>query len=209
MFGQAYHRHTRFLAALLFGGLMWAGSHLLAVDQVMSGLIGANAFFLSYLALMMAMVLRTTPTQMRRHSEQDDEGAVLILALALMAVLISLSSIFLVLNRSTISAVETVFALAAAPLGWAALHVLAAFRYAHLYFAPDPDGGLAFPGTPKPEIWDFMYFSFVVGMTAQTADVSITTTAMRRVVLIHSIGSFFFNTVILAMAVNAAIALSQ
>ena len=209
MWSQAYHRHTRFLAALLFGGLMWTGSHVLAVDQVMRALIGVNAFFLCYLCLIMAMVRRSTPTQMRRHSEQDDEGAALILLLALVAVVISLSSIFLVLNRSAIGLIEAVFALSAAPLGWATLHVLAAFRYAHLYFAPDPDGGLAFPGTPKPEIWDFLYFSFVVGMTAQTADVSITTTSMRRVVLLHSIGSFFFNTVILAMAVNAAIALSH
>jgi uncharacterized membrane protein len=175
----------------------------------MRGLIGVNAFFASYLCLIIAMVLRSTPIQIRRHSEQQDEGAALILALALMAVAISLSSIFLVLNRTGIGSIETAFALSAAPLGWATLHVLAAFRYAHLYFAPEPDGGLAFPGTPKPEIWDFLYFSFGVGMTAQTADVSITTTPMRRVVLLHSIGSFFFNTVILAMAVNAAIALSQ
>jgi uncharacterized membrane protein len=104
---------------------------------------------------------------------------------------------------------ETAFALAAAPLGWATLQVLAAFRYAHLYHAPEPDGGLAFPGTAKPGIWDFVYFSFVVGMTAQTADVAITTTQLRRVVLTHSIGAFFFNTVILAMAVNAGIALSH
>lgn len=209
MLRQAYHRHMRFLAALVFGGLMGACSHLLRVDGVMSGLIGANTFFLSYLALILTMVVRTPPKDMRRHAEQDDEGAALILAIAVMAVAISLSSIFLVLNRATISPMETTFALAAAPLGWATLQILAAFRYAHLYFAPDPVGGLAFPGSDVPGIWDFLYFSFVVGMTAQTADVSITTTKMRRVVLTHAIGAFFFNTVILAMAVNAGIALSQ
>jgi uncharacterized membrane protein len=209
MLRQGYHRHARFLAALAFGGLSWAGSQALPVDRIMSGLIGVNAFFLCCLALIWAMILRTSPENMRRHAEQYDEGGPLILALALMAVAISLSSIFLVLNRATISPIESLFALSAAPLGWATLQVLAAFRYAHLYHAPDPDGGLSFPGTPKPEIWDFLYFSFVIGMTAQTADVAITTTRMRRVVLIHSVGSFFFNTVILAMAVNAAIALSQ
>jgi uncharacterized membrane protein len=209
MVWQAYHRHARFLAALAIGGLTWAGSYALQVERVMSGLIGANAFFVCYLALIWAMILRTTPQNMRRHAEQDDEGAALISALALLAVAISLASIFLVLNRATISPIETVFALSAAPLGWATLQVLAAFRYAHLYHAPDPDNGLSFPGTPKPGIWDFMYFSFVLGMTAQTADVAITTTKMRRVVLIHSIGAFFFNTVILAMAVNAGIVLSH
>jgi len=209
MLAQAYHRHSRFLAALVFGGLMWAASRALPLDPVMSGLIAINSFFLCYLALILTMILRSTPEKMRRHSEQDDEGAVLILGIALLAVGISLSAIFLVLNRASTSPLETAFALAAAPLGWATLQVLAAFRYAHLYHAPEPDGGLAFPGTAKPGIWDFVYFSFVVGMTAQTADVAITTTQMRRVVLTHSIGAFFFNTVILAMAVNAGIALSH
>lgn len=209
MLHQAYHRHTRFLAALVFGGLMWAGGQLLRIDPVMSGLIGVNTFFIVYLGLVMTMILRSTPQEMRGHSEQDDEGAVLILGIAVTAVTISLSSIFLVLNSASTSPMETVFALTAAPLGWATLQVLAAFRYAHLYFVPEPDGGLAFPGTQTPDIWDFLYFSFGIGMTAQTADVSVTTPQMRRVVLTHAIGAFFFNTVILAMAVNAGIALSQ
>lgn len=209
MLQQAYHRHTRFLASLAFGGLMWAGGQLLRFDPVMSGLIGVNTFFIVYLGLVMAMILRSTPQEMRGHSEQDDEGAVLILGIAVTAVTISLSSIFLVLNSASTSPMETVFALTAAPLGWATLQVLVAFRYAHLYFAPKPDGGLAFPGTQTPEIWDFLYFSFGIGMTAQTADVSVTTPQMRRVVLTHAIGAFFFNTTILAMAVNAGIALSQ
>ena len=42
-------------------------------------------------------------------------------------------------------------------------------------------------------------------MAAQVSDVIVTTAPMRRTVLIHAIGSFFFNTVILALAVNAAV----
>ena len=93
MLAQAYHRHSRFLAALVFGGLMWAASRALPVDPVMSGLIAINSFFLGYLALILTMILRSTPEKMRRHSEQDDEGAVLILGIALLAVGISLSAI--------------------------------------------------------------------------------------------------------------------
>ncbi|WP_296737353.1 DUF1345 domain-containing protein [Mesorhizobium sp.] len=70
-----------------------------------------------------------------------------------------------------------------------------------------PVGGLEFPGGKRPEGWDFLYFSTVIGMTAQTADTGITTTHMRRVVLLHSILSFFFNAVILAAAVNLAVSL--
>jgi uncharacterized membrane protein len=46
-------------------------------------------------------------------------------------------------------------------------------------------------------------------MTAQTADTGIASAAMRRAVLLHGIASFFFNTVIVAAAVNVAVSLGQ
>lgn len=64
-------------------------------------------------------------------------------------------------------------------------------------------GGLKFPDNPQePVFWDFLYFSFTIGVAAQTADVSVTSMPMRRLVLLHSAVSFFFNTTILALAVN-------
>jgi uncharacterized membrane protein len=48
----------------------------------------------------------------------------------------------------------------------------------------------------------------VIGMTAQTADVNITKTNMRKLTLIHAIASFFFNTVLVAAAVNVAVSLA-
>ena len=63
--------------------------------------------------------------------------------------------------------------------------------------------------TTAPEPWDFLYFAFVIGMTAQTSDVTIATPRMRRVVLAHSVAAFFYNTVILALAVNAGVALAR
>ncbi len=65
--------------------------------------------------------------------------------------------------------------------------------------------GLDFPGTDKPDPWDFLYFAFVIGMTAQVSDVTTASAKMRKVVLVHSIGAFFYNTIILALAVNAAV----
>lgn len=209
MMTSALHRHARFLVSLVFGLALWGGSRVVSLDAVMGALIGVNGFFVCYLGLMALMIFKTAPEDLRRNAEADDEGSALILVLAVTAVGISLASIFMVLNRTSDSQAEALFALAAAPLGWATLHLLAAFRYAHLFYAPDPDAGLEFPGTTEPGISDFLYFSFVIGMTAQVSDVVVTTGAMRRVVLIHSIGAFFFNTVILALAVNAGLALSK
>ncbi len=209
MLKSTLHRHGRFLISLGIGLVLWGASYAVPLDPLMAALIGVNGFFVCYLALMGWMVAKTTPENLRRHAEADDEGAALILVLALGAVAISIASIFMVLNRENDSLTEAIFALASAPLGWATLHVLAAFRYAHLFYAPKPAGGLEFPSTPKPGISDFLYFSFVIGMTAQVSDVVVTSAALRKVVLIHSIGAFFFNTVILALAVNAALALSK
>ncbi len=209
MLASTLHRHLRFLVALALGLTLWATSHFTPIDAVMRAVIGVNGFFICYLSSMLWMILTTSADNLRRHSEADDEGAALILILAVLATGISLSSIFLVLNRGSDGLAEALFALAAAPMGWATLHVLAAFRYAHLYYAPEPDGGLDFPGTKEPGIWEFLYFSFTIGMTAQVSDVVVTAGNLRRVVLLHSIGSFFYNTVILALAVNAGLALSK
>lgn len=71
-------------------------------------------------------------------------------------------------------------------------------------------GDWAFPALPMAGdagIWDFLYYSFTLGMAAQTADVTAQSTRMRRVALFHSAFSFFYNTVLLALAVNAAVSL--
>ena len=101
-----------------------------------------------------------------------------------------------------------------APLGWFVLHTVMAFHYADLHYFDDPgtptmtNGDLDFPGKGDPGPWDFLYFSFVVGMTCQVSDVQVKTTVMRRAVLGHGVVSFFFNTVFIAMAVNAAVAMA-
>jgi uncharacterized membrane protein len=86
--------------------------------------------------------------------------------------------------------------------------------YAHLFYAPRGDtssnsrtGGLAFPETPDPAQWEFLYFSFVLSMAAQVSDVSVLSSPMRRVTLLHSIVSFVYNTVLIALSVNAIVSL--
>jgi uncharacterized membrane protein len=73
-----------------------------------------------------------------------------------------------------------------------------------LYFRDDGsgEGGLQFPGDETPDALDFAYFAFTVGMCFQVSDVVITSKKIRRAVLMHSILSFAYNTVILGMALN-------
>jgi len=116
--------------------------------------------------------------------------------LALSAVVLSLASIFALLARSgDPDPSELSLAVASVPLGWLTLHTIIAFHYAHLFYAPDDaethrDKGLIFPDTAEPGAWDFLYFSFVIGMAAQVSDVTVRTGGMRKLVLAHSIVSF-------------------
>jgi uncharacterized membrane protein len=127
------------------------------------------------------------------------------------AVVTSLVAIYLLVSApGPIRAAAGLTAVAGIPLGWLTLHTMASFHYANLFYARR-DGvearGLDFPGTDEPGPWDFLYFAFVIGMTAQVSDVAVTSPGLRRTVLAHGVAAFFYNTVILALAVNAAVAL--
>lgn len=200
-------RHLRFLLAFGIGAALAGASLIWPMTAANRALIGVNGFFVAYLALMTRLAMPMTPADLRRHAEDDDEGIVLILLLAIGAVGVSLGAIALVLSRPYDGALSGGLALAAVPLGWMMVHTLAAFRYAHLYYAGGATPGLRFPEMTEPGITEFLYLSFGVAVTAQVADVTVTSTAMRRVVLIHAVGAFFYNTVILALAVNAGLAL--
>lgn len=67
-----------------------------------------------------------------------------------------------------------------------------------------PELGLRFPREPEPDFLDFAYFSFIIGMTGQTADVEITSRRVRRIALLHGLLSFGFNAVIVALSLNLA-----
>ena len=110
---------------------------------------------------------------------------------------------------SVILSVSTIF------LSWLLIHTMFALYYAHEFHsegrggARGLGGGLKFPDDKAPDYLDFLYFSFVVGTTAQTSDVDVTSRPMRQVVLLHGILSFFFNTAVIALAVNLALQLVQ
>lgn len=181
--------------------------------------IGANAFFAAYVILVVSQMPKFTGKYLSKNARATDQPVLVIFAVTLVVVVVAVVSLFLLINQKNRgNSVELGFALLSIPLGWFTIHAMAALHYAHVYWmdgdAVDaetkkkiPVGGLLFPGDKRPEGWDFLYFSAVIGMTAQTADTNISTTHMRCVVLVHSILSFFFNTVIVAAAVNLAVSL--
>jgi uncharacterized membrane protein len=213
-FAAYLRHHFRFTLAALLG----LGAYFAAVrlgDPLPLAAAG-DAFFFIYLCLHVALAIRLTHEDLDRRASDEDEGILIVALLTVAAISLSCIDIFTALNQKHPPApLELALALVGAPFGWATLHTISAFHYANLYYfdhdptEPDSIPPLRFPQTEKPGPWDFLYFSFVVGMTAQVSDVLVQTARMRRSVLFHSVAAFFFNTVLIAMAVNAAVSAFQ
>lgn len=201
-------RHARFLISFALGVAAGIAAWALSVAPDFSLLAAGDVFFLIYLALTARIIGSTGPDDLRRHAEEDDEGVALILLLAALAVGVSITAIFLVLNADASSLAARLTALVSLPLGWATIHTVVAFHYAHLHYRGE-GAGLRFPGKGDPDAWDFLYTSFTIGMTAQVSDTEVTSRPLRRAVLMHGVASFFYNTCILALAVNAALSAGQ
>jgi uncharacterized membrane protein len=207
--------HIRFYASAAVGAAVFAAAG--ALDPTIRLIAAGDAFFVAYLTTMALLMSRMTLATMRRRASVEDEGIAVIVLMTLVVIGLSVWSILTVVNQEAAARPLHVVLLAAnVPLGWFTLHTLTALHYAHVYYGKAvtgderrDEGGLAFPGTDEPLIADFLYYAFVIGMTAQVSDVQVRSSVMRRLTLAHGVVSFFFNTVILALAVNAAVGLGR
>ncbi len=181
--------------------------------------IGANAMFASYLGLTAWEFRWLTPEFLRRRAADADAPVAAIFLVTVVVVAATVALLFLALNQGNgIDPFAVAAGLASLVLGWFTVHTLAALHYAYEYYEVpaasggkadgEAAGGLEFPGAGSPDGWAFLYFSYVVGMTAQVADVAVASNAMRRMVTLHGVFSFFFNTVILAAAVNLVVTMA-
>jgi uncharacterized membrane protein len=157
-------------------------------------------------------MLRATPEMMRRFARSEDEGRATILSLITISACISVGAIGLILQdkgkENSLLLLHLGLAISTIVSSWLLVHTIFAQHYAHIYYKAERTlaeckaDGLDFPGEIEPDYWDFLYFSFVIGMTSQVSDISVTSREMRRLSLIHGVLSFFFNTTIVAMMIN-------
>jgi len=179
----------RLASALLVGWDVCAGLYLLFAFHIMS---------------------KADVHRMRRQARLQDEGQFGILILTAVAALASLVAIFALLGSSSAgmrSPADLFLATITILLSWAFTHTIFALHYAHEYYDENDGkgGGMEFPNKEaEPDYWDFMYFSFVIGMCAQVSDVTVSCKPIRRTVFGHSVVSFIFNAALLALTVNIA-----
>lgn len=171
-------------------------------------LVGWDIYVGLYLALVAHLMSVCDVHRIRVRAAREDEGQLTLLVLTVTAALASLAAIVAELGASggtTRRPSHVLLAALTIVLSWALIHTIFGLHYAHEFYDDERGGGLAFPGgDPEPDYWDFVYFSFVIGMTSQVSDVGVTSKRIRRTVATHGVVAFAFNVALLALSVNIA-----
>jgi len=170
-------------------------------------LVAWDTFATLYLALVYLMMWRSEHRSVKRNAILQDDGRFLILLVTALGAFASIAAIVFELGGTRHAVPQLVVATTTIALSWAVVHTAFALHYAHDYYRGSKPGGLQFPSGEKQDhadYWDFVYFSFVIGMTAQVSDVGITDKTIRRTATVHGIISFVYNTALVALMVNIA-----
>ena len=176
------------------------------------GLLGWCVGVVVYLSLAWWLCVRFDSDKTRARAQAQDEPSLVVILVLLLATLACVAAIVVIMQQSrdlsgldrTLHLALSIMALAGS---WFFIQTIFTFHYAHLYYHEErlnePDGpGLVFPGGQAPDYFDFLYYAHVVGMTSQVSDVQVTSREMRRLTLVHSVLSFGFNILILALGIN-------
>lgn len=197
------------------GAALLAPAPLGPLARVVIGWVG---FAATNLALILLGMWQADTDDIRRVAASEDLPRTLAFALVVGAALVSLGAVVGLLGSlkgisKDLRVLHVGLSIAAVVLAWTLVHLVFTLRYAHAYYDIDAEtgqdsGGLVFPDDqgqgPRlmPNYLDFAYFAFIIGMTAQTADIGIGSRALRRVSLLHSLIAFVFNTVIVALTIG-------
>ena len=174
-----------------------------------------DTFALTVLVLAWLTIITTPPDKLHARAQKQDLSHILIFIFVLVTACAGLFAVaFLFFSKQAFAErlyflIHLFGSMVAVICSWMLVHTVFGLRYAHTYYG-DPDGsgpmphagGLQFPGDREPDYMDFAYFSFTIGMTFQVSDVVITSRDFRKLVLVHGMLSFGFNTVILALALS-------
>ena len=174
-------------------------------------LVGWDVGTSLYLALVTWMIIHSDTDTIRCRAAAQDESRLTILLFTVFAAIASLAAIIAELANAkelhgTLKGEHIALAGITVFLSWTFLQTIFALHYAHEFYMEENGKaveGLEFPErTHTPDYWDFIYYAFVIGTAAQTADINITSGSMRKLTAVHCMIAFFFNTTILALTVN-------
>lgn len=184
-------------------------SHRLALPLALLG--GWDVGGISLLALAWLAIGACDADVTRRRAASEDPGRTMVYVLVTLTSAVSLFAAVALAHRArsmlpSDTTTAALLCIVTVVVSWCVTHTAFTLRYAHLYYREDDEGigGVEFPGGRPPTYFDFAYFSFTIGMTFQTSDVTITGRPIRQTALLHAMLSFAYNTAILAFALNLA-----
>lgn len=210
------HRTTRLLLALSLGAVLFLLLRVTGSELAVSFLYAWILFALVVLSFAWVTIFVNNTATVGAVVSEQDNSPLLTFLFVVTAAFISLFAIIALLqglpkyNKVGLT-LHILLSCIAVFCSWILIHTLFTLRYAHLYYSyptvaekeqQQPCGGLNFPGDDAPDLLDFAYFSFVLGMAFQVSDVSVSSKRIRRLVMVHSFLSFVYNTVIVAFTIN-------
>jgi uncharacterized membrane protein len=211
LLARLWHLHVRLFLSAAFGAAVTVMLLALPWRMATRVLVGWDSGIALDLSLIYWLMAHASIAGIRRRAAINDEGAIALLVLTSAAALASLAAVVVELGR-TPGPYHVVLGMGTILLSWTFMHTMFALHYAREFHGQGSDhrtGGLIFPGGEEPDYWDFMYYSFVIAMTAQVSDVQIVSRTIRRLTTVHGVVAFFFNVTVLALTVNIISSLMQ
>lgn len=209
----------KMIISLILAASVYMISYLVKTDASNRLIFGWDMFCISMILFSWILFITTNSNDLCIVVEKQDDGLKIIFIIVLVAVSFSVFGTVALLSEKNETSVNkiwhTIISLSPVLLSWFLLHTMFTIRYAHLYHdhnklnTGSQVGGIEFPTQEEPDYIDFAYFSFVIGMTFQVSDVTVSSRAIRRFVLMHSLISFAFNTIIVALTINTLAGLKE
>jgi uncharacterized membrane protein len=202
-----FRYHPRFWIAVIAGSALFVvlPPHWSLISRI---LVCWNVGVLLFLAMIYVWMTRLSAERIQSQYVEEDESASFILTVVVLAALLSVAAIVepLATLKQTAGAERVAHLLLAALTlanSWLLVPTMFTTHYADMYYSVEEDERpLGFPNTPMPAFWDFAYFSFTIAAACQTSDVCTNNQSMRKIVIAHTLVSFFFNASILGFAIN-------
>jgi uncharacterized membrane protein len=184
-------------------GTAIAAKWLIPREAVMAGFDAGALIFVAAIA----ELFNDKADEMRQAAKRNDANRLLLLLITSAVTIVILVAVASELKQKQAPDPWSIaLAIGTLALAWLFSNMIYALHYAHLFYKGDGSGkdseGIDFPKTDEPVYWDFVYFSFTLGMTFQTSDVEMTQMPVRRVAIFHCLAAFVFNLGVIAFTIN-------
>jgi uncharacterized membrane protein len=223
LFNFVWNLHDRRRAGICISlgvGIAVLVNQLLDWTSKLSFLVGWILATGSFLILQAIILLRADGPMTQQRVSKDEPNRMALMVLTILVSIFGTGTVghlLTAVGKHPLGHSRSLLLLSvvAVLLAWVLLHTAFGVHYARLYYeAKDIHGhpfkegrrsGFRFPGTETPTYLDFLYVAFTVALTYSMTDVYVENPVMRRTVLIHSLVSFFFYSMVLAGVLNAIV----